>query len=149
MKKILVLAAIIMLLPVSAMAGMTAFMNMDELSSNDMQTVTGQTGITIVADITTVDNYVAWGDNDGFGANTTAGYVTLSTMNVSNQSVTVTIDSGTVTTGSYVAISIPSMSILQTIAAVRIGDAVQAGPSIGYIESLTNLTGTTIKIYGH
>jgi len=155
MKKILVLAAILMLVPVSAMAGMTAFMNMDELSSNDLSSVTGQTGITINAQITITGGFQSWGDNDGCTAFTTAGFVTLSTITTRGFAIDVsglTIDACNDGTTSYVSISYPTITLNQYIAAVRIGDdaAFGNGASIGSLTvgSLT-LGSSYIRISGH
>jgi len=55
MKKLLVLAAaLLILLPANAMAGMTAFMDMDELSNTELASTTGQAGITLRTSMTIV-----------------------------------------------------------------------------------------------
>jgi len=156
MKKVLVLAALlVMLLPVSAMAGMTAFMDMDELSNTDMSDVTGQTGITIYAAVTIVNGYVSWSDGDGCSIGSTAGFVTLSTIKSSMISVNgLTIDACNDGTTSYVSISIPTITLNQSIDAVRIGTAhavgIAGGPSIGRIDqSNVTVSGSYLRISGH
>jgi len=156
MKKSLVIAAVlVMLLPVSAMAGMTAFMDMDELSSTDMSDVTGQTGITIYAAVTIINGYVSWSDSDGCTAFGTAGFVTLSTIKSSLISVNgLTIDACNDGTTSYVSISIPTITLNQSISAIRIGTAhavgTNGGPSIGRIDqSNVTISASTLRISGH
>jgi hypothetical protein len=156
MKKVLVLAAIlVMLLPVSAMAGMTAFMDMDELSSSDMSDVTGQTGITIYASVTIVNGYISWSDDDGCTAFATAGFVTLATIKSSMISVDgLTIDACNDGSTSYISISIPTLTLNQSISAIRIGTihavGASGGPSLGRIDQ-SNLTisNSVLRISAH
>lgn len=156
MKKVLILAAVlVMLLPVSAMAGMTAFMDMDELSSTDMSDVTGQTGITINASVTIINGYVSWGDNDGCAAFSTGAFVTLATIKSSAIDLAgLTIDACNDGTTSYVNISIPTLTLNQSISAIRIGTAhavgSAGGPSIGRIDqSNVTISATNLRISGH
>jgi len=157
MKKVLILVAVLaMLLPASAMAGMTAFMDMDELSSTDMSDVTGQTGITIYASIGILNGYVSWSDDDGCTAFGTAGFVTLATIKSSNISINgLTIDACNDGTTSYVSISIPTLTLNQSISAVRIGTAHAVGtgpggPSIGRIDqSNITLSSSWLRVSGH
>jgi hypothetical protein len=156
MKKVLVLVAVLaLLLPASAMAGMTAFMNMDELSSSDMSDVTGQTGITIYASVTILNGYVSWSDDDGCTAFTTAGFVTLSTIKSAMISVNgLTIDACDDGSTSYISISIPTLTLNQSISAIRIGTqhavGLAGGPSIGRIDQ-TNITisNSVLRISAH
>jgi hypothetical protein len=145
MKKVLVIAAmLVMLLPVTAMAGMTAFMDMDELSSSDMSDVTGQTGITIYAAISILNGYVSWSDDNGCNAFGTGAFVTLATIKSSMISIDgLTIDACNDGTTSYISISIPTLTLNQSISAIRIGTlhavGANGGLSLGRIDQ-TNIT---------
>jgi hypothetical protein len=154
MKKILVLAVVALLIaPISAMAGMTAFMNMDEMSGNEMSDVTGQTGITIDVTQQILGGYISWGDNDGCTTYASAGYVTLSTITAGPIIIDgLTIDACDDGTTSYVVIGVPVMTQSAHIAAVRIGSAAGfgIGNSLGSITigSLT-MAAMTVRINGH
>ncbi|MBU2489072.1 MAG: hypothetical protein KKA60_06750 [Proteobacteria bacterium] len=154
MKKILVLAVVLLLLaPISAMAGMSAFMNMDEMSGNEMSDVTGQTGITIDLTQEITGGYVAWGDNDGCTTYTTAGFLILSTITAGPITVDgLTIDACYDGTTAYLVIGVPSTIINANIAAIRLADSAGfgLGDSLGSltIGSLA-VTGMTVRINGH
>jgi len=150
MRSIFALVAVIaMLLPVSAMAGMTA------TSDLDMEEVTGQTGITITMAVTVDASSIAWGDSDGFGSYTTAGWLVLSsvstpTVNLSN----VTIDCGSDGGNAILNINLGTTNLIQgnlTVGNVIIGTTASASTaSIGEIR-MTGLgikTGA-IQIKGH
>jgi hypothetical protein len=149
MKKLLVLAAIMMLVPVSAMAGMTA------VSDVDLEGVTGQTGITISMTVTVQADSMAWGDSDGFGTYCTQGWLILSTVSMPNVQLTnVTIDCGSDGSTSMLQINLGTSNLIQgnlTIGNVIIGTTANAvTQSIGEIR-MTNLgikTGA-IQISGH
>lgn len=149
MKKMLVLAALLLMVPVSAMAGMTA------VSDVDLEGVTGQTGITITMAVTVQADSIAWGDSDGFGTYTTAGWLVLSSVstpavNLSN----VTIDCGSDGTDSILQINLGTSNLVEgnlTIGNVVIGTTSTASaPSIGEIR-MTGLGVKTgaIQIKGH
>lgn len=155
MKKILVLAAILMMVPATAMAGMTAFMGMDELSGNEMSEVTGQTGITIDATFAIGGGYITWGDDDGCAAFSTDGYFTMSTITVSSISVDgLTIDACDDGTNAWINIGMPSITINTSIAALRTSGngsyGFGAGNSMGSltIGSLV-VTASNVRIRGH
>jgi len=148
MKKLCLLLAL-MLIPASAMAGMTA------VSDVDLEGVTGQTGITISMTVTVTASSLAWGDSDGFGTYTTEGWVILSSVTMPNTSLTnVTIDVGSDGTTSILQIDVGSGNLIQgdmTIGSVIIGTTATASTeSIGEIR-MTGLgikTGA-IRIRGH
>lgn len=144
MKKILVLAAVLLLLaPVSAMAGMTAFMNMDEMSGNEMSDVTGQTGITIDMTQQITGGYIAWGDNDGCTTYGTAGFLVLSTITAGPITVDgLTIDACYDGTTAYLVLGVPAATINANIAAIRLADS--AGFGVG--ESLGSLTVGSLQV---
>ncbi len=76
MKKLIAIVAMMLLTPFSAF-GLTA------LPDSQMNNITGQAGVSIGAEIDLgihIDT-VAWGDADGVGAGTTAGWVGLSDLN--------------------------------------------------------------------
>jgi len=155
MKKLLVLAALLLMVPVSAMAGMTAFMDMDELSNNELAQTTGQVGITINTSIGSITGgYVAWGDSDGCaGCGSTAGWLSLSTLTITTgQNISMTVDACTTAAGtSYLVLGITSGSINLDIAHMRVGSAAGAGADMGELSvSALNLGGgVTLKITGH
>lgn len=153
MKKVIIIAAVaLMLLPVSAMAGMTAFMNMDEMSNNELAATTGQVGITLNATLGITGGYIAWGDGDGCaGTTANAGYLTLDNIVASGIILDgTTIDVCTSGATTWLTIVAPAMTINASIDAIKIGPAVNSGPSIG---SLTigslGMAGVTLEIAGH
>jgi len=149
MKKLLVLAALLMLLPVSAMAGMTA------VSDVDLEGVTGQTGITITMNVTVGADTIAWGDSDGFGTYSTQGWLILSSVTMPNVNLqNVTIDCGSDATTAILQINLGTSNLIGgnlTIGNVIIGTTATATTqSIGEIR-MVNLgikTGA-IWIMGH
>jgi len=149
MKKLCVLAALMLLLPVSAMAGMTA------VSDVDLEGVTGQTGITITMNVTVSADSMAWGDSDGFGTYTTAGWLVLSSVTTPSVNLTnVTIDCGSDGTNAILQINLGTSNLIQgnlTIGNVIIGTTSSATTeSIGEVR-MTGLgikTGA-IQIKGH
>lgn len=154
MKKILVIAAIaLMLIPVTAMAGMTAFMDMDEMSSNEMSDVTGQTGITIDSQVNITGGYIAWGDDDGCTTYTVQGYVQLTTIVFDMLDIDdMTIDACYDGTDTWIVITMNEQTINGSIAAIRTTDSLGfgAGASMGSltIGSLTMDIPLT-RIRGH
>jgi hypothetical protein len=78
-------------LPMSVMA-------MTTIADNDLSTVTGQSGVSISADITMNVNAdtLAWGDADGVGGGTTAGWVGLKDFGISNLRMHMRSDNGMV-----------------------------------------------------
>jgi hypothetical protein len=138
-----------MLLPASAMAGMTA------VSDVDLEGVTGQTGITISMTVTVEAATIAWGDSDGFGAYSTQGWVILRDVTQPNISLSnVTIDCGTSGAESVLQIDVGTSNLIEgtmIIGNVVIGSTANATTqSIGEIR-MTGLgikTGA-IQIKGH
>jgi hypothetical protein len=157
MKKVLLLAAALLLLAPPAMAGMTAFMDMDELSSSELADTTGQAGITIRGTITVVSSgFIAWGDDDGCTntiTSTNQGWLTLATI---AQSVTTTgsgieIDvCGSYAGDQYLVITLPGLTMTQTIRAIKVGSTINTDDSMGELRIVDLvLTGTTIAVRGH
>jgi hypothetical protein len=93
MKKILtaIVLFVFVALPMSVMA-------MTTIADNDLSTVTGQSGVSISADITMNVNAdtLAWGDADGVGGGTTAGWVGLKDFGISNLRMHMRSDNGMV-----------------------------------------------------
>ncbi|MFH1887484.1 MAG: DUF6160 family protein [Pseudomonadota bacterium] len=154
MKRILVfLLAALFLVPAGAMAGMTAFMNMEEMGGAEMGDVTGQTGITIDMTSEITGGYIAWGDNDGCTTYTTAGFLVLSTITAGPRTTDgMTIDACYDGTTSYLVIGLPASVSNAHIAAIRLG----ASAGFGVGQSLGSLTigslasaGMTVRINGH
>jgi hypothetical protein len=81
MKKIftVLVLGVALMLPLSASA-------MSQLTDSDLSDVTGQSGVSIIMDITMDIHFdvLAWGDADGIGtvAGTTGGWVGLSNLNI-------------------------------------------------------------------
>jgi len=149
MKKLCLLAALLVLLPVSAMAGMSA------VSDMDLEEVTGQTGITLTMAVTVTATSMAWGDSDGFGTYSTAGWVILSSVTMPSVNLSnVTIDCGSDATTSILQIDLGTTNLIQgnlTIGNVIIGTTASATTqSLGEIRmvGLGVATGA-IRISGH
>jgi hypothetical protein len=95
MKRVLTLLAI-MVLPLSVMA-------MTPVSDQALSDVTGQAGVSILPNVTIgmTDVAIAWGDPDGLGGETTAGWIGISgldmstTLSCTDPSMPITIDVAT------------------------------------------------------
>jgi len=140
---------VLMLLPASAIAGMTAASNLD------LEEIAGQTGMTLTMSVTVQADSMAWGDSDGFGTYTTAGWlilstVTMPTVNMSN----VTVDCGSDGTTAILQINLGTSNLIQgnlTIGNMIIGTTASASTqSVGEVR-MTNLGVKTgaIQIKGH
>lgn len=149
MKKIGILAVLaLILMPVSAMAGMSV------ASDADLQDVTGQTGITISMAMNVNATGIAWGDDDGFGTWTTQGWVVMRNVSMPTISLSgVDIDAGGDGTTSYLAI-ITSGNIIT--GDLTIGDLVIGSSATSTTESAgeIRIEGIgigfgTIRISGH
>jgi hypothetical protein len=151
MKKLLVLAAAILLfLPASAMAGMTAFMDMDELSNSELADTTGQAGITLRTSLTiATGGYIGWGDDDGCAG--TQGWLTLSSIWSSGIVLTdATIDVCTIGAESWLVIVVPSMTLNQGIRAIKVGSTINTDDSMGELQIVNlSLSAMTIQLRGH
>jgi hypothetical protein len=100
-------------------------MAMSTIADNDLSTVTGQSGVSIGVDLTLNIDFdtLAWGDGDGVGAGTTAGWVGWANGDIQNLHIRLrgdllqynkllTIDTYTdAANKSYVRIGIPSMNV--------------------------------------
>ena len=106
MKRVLTLLAI-MVLPLSVMA-------MTPVSDQALSDVTGQAGVSIIPDVTITmsETDIAWGDPDGLGGTTSAGWIGMANLDMStdiectivtapDQVLPITIDVATDMDGSY------------------------------------------------
>lgn len=161
MKKGILAIAIValMMLPLAAMAGMLT--EKAPISDNELQSITGQTGVTIDMDILVTSGYLAYGDDSGddaVGATyTDAGYFTQSGLFINNGAgVATSIDGLTIDVGTDVGdttaliIGLPSITGNIGFGALQLGTAAEDGASLG---SLTlgdfTLAGSTVAIYPH
>jgi len=155
MKKLVILAVALLIVPASAMAGMTAFMNMDELSSKEMATVTGQTGITIDMNTAITSGIINWVDADGAatGLYSTQGALVIELGSITTGIASLTVDAGTGPGGSALVITTTSPVLNADITAIRCATAADltlVGPSLGEIKITSLVAGSTqIAIYGH
>ncbi|BBO68033.1 hypothetical protein DSCA_19630 [Desulfosarcina alkanivorans] len=79
MKKILTIAAVLMLVPFSAFA-------LQMIDDTDLDGITAQAGVSIYIDNVQLDfsmDYLSWGDGDGINGSA-AGYVNITTLRMSN-----------------------------------------------------------------
>ncbi len=158
MKK-LVMALVLLMVPVAAMAGMNAFMDMDEMSNNELAATTGQTGITLNATVQVTGGYIAWGDTDG--CTTTAatdGWMTMSGIQISSLVITgTTVDICRTGGTSWLTIGVPALTVAGSVANIFIDDAIRTdngnlpsgNNSLGHLVFNLSLAGTTIEITGH
>ena len=147
MKKLLVVLAILMV-PVVAMAGMSA------MSKKDMSTIKGQTGITIETGLSVTVGSVAWGDADGFGTFTTAGWLVLSGISMPNIHFGGLLDVGGNATTSYLQLTTGTTPLVEgsmTIANIIVGDTATATTqSLGEVRvSNISVVPQYIRISGH
>ncbi|MDI6797183.1 MAG: hypothetical protein QMD09_09570 [Desulfatibacillaceae bacterium] len=136
MRKLIVLVAAAMLfLPMSAMAGMTAFMDMEQVSDFELAETTGQTGLTI--DLTVASSsftWVSWGDDDGYAPLTTIGGVLyIVPITPLALDLNVTVDVCTSLGVNYLVLEVTGLTFSNAIAlglgdgAAGVGNAVDAG----------------------
>ena len=147
MKKILVVLAIL-LVPVVAMAGMSA------MSKKDMQTIKGQTGITLETGLQVTVGSLAWGDSDGFGTYTTAGWLILSAISLPSVYFGCLIDVGGTASASYLQLTTgtnPLLSGSMTVGNIIIGSTANATTQdLGELRvSNISVVPTYIRISGH
>jgi hypothetical protein len=154
MKKLAILAAVLMLIPASVMAGMNI---LNESSLND---VTGQVGITIDQTLEVNGGYLAWTDSDGTTDFTTQGVLVLDGLAVNNGgagntvSMTgLTIDAGTDGTVGKLVIGLPSFSGDITITKIALGATVAAAQADEGLGSVTignlSVAQSDVIIYSH
>jgi len=149
MKKLLLAVVAMMLIPLAAMAGMTA------ISDSELQDVEGQIGISITMTMTVTAATQAWEDGDGYTSCTSTGAVVLSGMVMPTISLSaVDIDVGTCGGTSYLAINTGASNIITgdtTITDLVIGNSASASSaSLGKIVTTGLAIGFgTIKINGH
>lgn len=157
MKKLLVLAAVALLLvPASAMAGMTAFMNMDELSSKEMASTTGQAGITLNAELTIVTGgYIGWGDDDGCTSvvnATNQGWLTLKSIwsdGITLNGVTIDVCSNELG-NQWIVVGVPALTLNQGIRAIKVGSTRDSDDSLGELQIVDlSVAAVTIHVRGH
>lgn len=149
MKKLLVVAAMLLLLaPVSAMAGMTT------ASELELEGVTGQVGMTIDMSMSVVATDVAWGDSDGFGTWTSAGWLRLRNVSLPTISVNgLVVDIGNGASTSYIALATTGNLITGnlTIESIVVGSTATATTeSLGELRvGGIGVSFGTIRIAGH
>jgi hypothetical protein len=154
MKKIMVLVvALLLVAPLSALAGMTAFMDMDEMSDNELAATQGQTGITMTQHLELAGGYIAWGDNDGCAGTTAgAGWLTLNNLWATGIDANLTIDVCTVAgeATSWLTIGIAGQTISAGVSEIKLGSAINTGASLGelVIHSLT-IQNSVMRITSH
>lgn len=158
MKKLLVLAAaLLMIVPATAMAGMTAFMDMDELSSSEMASTTGQAGITLNASLTIVTGgYIGWGDDDGCTttvAPTNQGWLTLSSIwsnGITLNGLTVDVCTNATGTETWLTIGIPAMTLNTGVRAIKVGSVINTDDSMGELQiNSLSLASIRLEVRGH
>ncbi|ACL03864.1 conserved hypothetical protein [Desulfatibacillum aliphaticivorans] len=155
MKKLVILAAILMLVPGMALADMGL---LNESSLND---VTGQVGITINQTLEATIGSVEWEDFGGDGGTTSnTGALELNDITIDNGasgpiSLTgLTIDANTSATNvSSLVIGLPAMTGTITVGNIYITDGTTAGTAADSIGSLTitdlDMSGSTVTIMAH
>jgi hypothetical protein len=147
MKKLLVLiVAALLLAPVSAMAGMNAFMDMDELSNSELASTTGQTGITINTSTRIISGWIAWGDDDGcLGTTINTGYLVLGNITAATITTTgLTIDVCTSGGTTWLTIGVPQTTVSDLRIAGIYPTTSDTGP--GGDESLGSLRVTNLVL---
>lgn len=149
MRKSLFVLAALLLVPIAAIAGMTA------ISDSELQDVEGQTGITISMNMSVTAGTVSWEDDDGFAGCTSTGAVILSGMTMPDVSITsVDIDAGTCSGTSWLAIATGDSNLISgdmTITDLIIGSSDTATQySLGkFTQTDIGISFGTIKIAGH
>jgi len=140
---------LLVVFPALALGGMVLVD--DEMEFED---VTGQVGVTLNMSMRLTATSIAWGDSDGFGSYTTAGWliysgVTLPTISLTN----LVMDVGGNGTTSYIALATTGNLITGdlTIQSIAVGSTASAStPSLGELR-ITGMAVSfgTIQISGH
>lgn len=143
------LLALVLLIPICALAGMKV------ASDEDMEAVQGQVGITITMATTVSAGDISWEDKDGFTGGASTGAVVLSgvttpAINISN----VIIDAGTTAGVSYLQIDTGVNNIISgdfVVNSIVIGNLSTATlQDLGKLRvRSTRVSVGTIKISGH
>jgi len=149
MRKSLFVVAALLLVPIAALAGMTA------ISDSELQDVEAQAGITITATVAMTASSMAWQDNDGFTSCTSTGAVILSGLVMPSIAISmVNIDAGTCSGTSWLAIDTGTSNLIS--GDMTIGDIVIGTTDTATTQSLGKFTQRgigisfgTIKIAGH
>lgn len=142
-KGLLIIAlATLLVLPMTALAGMWS------VTEDEMENVTGQTGISIDLSFRVTSGYLAYGDSDGGTGYTSPGFFTLSGMRIENTAGTgnmsltgLTIDVGSSGATGAIVIGLPALSGRVYFSDLKLGSAADAGNSLGSL-TLGNV-GTT------
>jgi hypothetical protein len=137
------------------MAGMTAFMDMDELSNSELAGTTGQAGITLRTAMSIVTGgYIGWGDDDGCTttvAGTNQGWLTLSSIwssGITNTDITIDVCSDG--TQSWLTIVIPTMTLNAGVRAIKVGSTINTDDSLGELQIVNlSIANQTIQVRGH
>jgi len=154
-KSVIWMMAFVLLAPVAAMAGMTAFAGMDELSSHELAATTAQAGITMTMTGQIVTGgYIAWGDDDGCTTTVNAtnqGWLTLASIWSTGGVSTMTIDVCSNTMGDqWLVITAPVMLINRGIRAIKVGSTRNSDDSLGELQiSNVLVADLTIHVRGH
>ncbi|MBI9077518.1 MAG: hypothetical protein JEZ02_19090 [Desulfatibacillum sp.] len=150
MKKLAIIAMVLMVIPVSALA------RMDSMSEDSMGVIHGQVGITIDFETRLTSSYLAITDSNGGTGYASTGTLTLDGLSVggagaSNMVVTgLKLDVGTTGTKSALIIGLPVITGQVQVDAVRIGTNEQLGNSLGAITwGNINYAATTCTVYPH
>jgi hypothetical protein len=132
MKRLAILTAVLVVIPIAAMARMSS------LSDNAMGVISGKTGITLTWQSRVLDSYIAIYDDNGFTGYGSPGATTLSSFIIdggtsgTNMSITgLTIDAGTTGATSACQIGLPAITGRVRAGAVRIGTNDNKGGSLG------------------
>ncbi len=139
----------LVIFPALALAGMV--MVDDEMELGD---VTGQVGMTVDMTLSMTLTSLAWGDADGFGTYTTAGWLIMSSVSMPQiQMNNVQIDLGKAGSTSYLSIATSGNLITGNL---TIGSLVVGSSATSSTESLGEIRVTgmavsfgTIRISGH
>lgn len=157
MKRLAILTAVLVIIPIAAMARMST------LSDNAMGVISGQVGITMDWDSKIEDGYIAISDSDGFGTTkyqydgsfTFGDFIINGGTTSTNMAITgLEIDVGHDGTKGYLGIGLPRILGLVESGAVMIGTGPnQPGTDSGTLGRLTlgsiNIAPTSMKVYPH
>lgn len=151
MKRLAILMAVLVVIPIAAMA------RMNSLSDNAMGVVTGQVGIVLDWETQLEDSYIAIYDSDGFGtakyqnhgAMTLSSFIITGTTAGSNMVITgLSINSGSAGTVGYLEIGLPRIFGLVQAGAFKIGTVDNKGGDIGrWTVGDISIAPTDMRIY--
>lgn len=153
-KKFILILLALCVVSSPALAGMTAFMDMDELTDEDLDKATGEAGITmLVTPLSVTSGYIGWGDDDGLTNTvnpTNQGWLTLHSVWGDATITPILVDVQSDGANSWVTIGALTVDGNVGIKATKIGNTPDGGNDTGEFRATgLHVETSPIKVCGH